>query len=46
MEEEDIGAKQAVMELVGKWEREGRSPVSDGMLDQTIKREKLGILKY
>ena len=45
MEEEEIGAKQAVMELAGKWERDGSRPVSDGISDRAIKKEKLGILK-
>ena len=39
MEEHEIGAKQAVRELVERWQKEGRRPATDN------RREKLGILK-
>ena len=42
-EEEEIGAKQAVQELVGRWEREGKRPATD--INNEAPREKLGILR-
>ena len=42
MEEEDIGAKQAVMDLAGRWEREGRKPVRDGIFGSSDQERKVG----
>ena len=43
MEEEEIGAKQAVWEVAERWEREGQRPTTDNNSDG--RRDKLGILK-
>ena len=45
MEEEEIGAKQAVRELAERWEREGRRPTIDNILNRDCNKRKLGILK-
>ena len=44
MEEEEIGAKQAVRELARRWEMEGRRPTADNRENEACK-ERLGILK-
>ena len=45
MEQDGVGANMAVWQIADRWERNGERPVTDDIMDPTIKKEKLGILR-